>query len=62
MNHHTLVFGDLLVVVDTNNQVIAHSFGLPERIGMAKVNHVITVHKNTKFNMLLEQKTLENNK
>lgn len=36
-----LVFGDLLVVVNPNYQVVSHCLGLPKRIGMAKMDHII---------------------
>ena len=36
------MFLDLLVGVDAHDEVVAHHLGLTKRIGVPKVNHVVT--------------------
>lgn len=37
------MLGYLLICVDANYEIVAQSLGLTQRVGMPKVNHVITV-------------------
>lgn len=45
-NWRPFVLGDLFIVVDTYHQVITHGLGLSQRIGMAKMDHVIAARDN----------------
>lgn len=40
---------DLLIVVDTHHQIIPQSFGLPQRIRMSEMHHVVAVINNIMF-------------
>lgn len=42
-NGRSFMFGDLLVRVHANNQLLTECLGLAQRIGMSKVNHIVAV-------------------
>lgn len=45
-NRGSFVLGDFFIVVNTDHQVIAESFRLPQSVGVTKMDHVIAGKKN----------------
>lgn len=52
-NWWSFVFGYFFVRVDSDDEDVAESFGLPKRIGMTKMHHVVARSRNAVLHYLL---------